>query len=201
MAMLDTKIPDMSREKDMDRKLHAVLEAMEQMKKQFQHALNHLGAESLSDELQEKLNRMTAALETAGNAADKQSLNNLSKRLDKGLENKADAKREKNGETVDIWDVLLGMRAGTESVKVLKNGSVQVDDNGLAIGSAGMDKNGDLNAKSGRFSSVLVEGAAVLTSEMIAIGAAPADPASGMVWIEPDTTNSGWNNCTVHYYK
>lgn len=215
MAMADIKVPDLSRERDTDRKLQMVLDAMEQMKRQVQHALNHLGEESLSQELQEQLNQMSAALERTSNAADKQSLTSLSKRIEQSLGKKVDATHEEDGTQYELWPLLMALLSGEQAVQLLKNSGVTVDASGVTMAdgstltSAGAlaVKNGAfseaLTAGSGAFSGALTAGGRnVLTDDNIHIGnSEPANPTAGMIWIEPSGSSEPWDDCTVHYYK
>lgn len=215
MGMADIKIPDLSRERDMERKLQMVLDAMEQMKRQVQHALNHLGEESLSQELQEQLNQMSAALERASNAADKQSLTSLSKRIEQSLGKKADATHADGAIHYELWPLLMALLSGEQAVQLLKNSGVTVDASGVTMADGStLTSTGALAAKSGAFSEALtakngafsealaVGGRNVLTDGNIHIGnSEPANPTAGMIWIEPSGSSEPWDDCTVHYYR
>ncbi|MBE5801074.1 MAG: hypothetical protein E7319_02190 [Clostridiales bacterium] len=204
MGMADIKVPDLSRERDTDRKLQMVLDAMEQLKRQVQHALNHLGEESLSQELQEQLNKMSAALEKSSTAADKQSITSLSKRIERSLSRKAETTHEDGGTHYELWPLLMDLLSGAQAVQLLKNSGVTVDASGVTMADGStLTSAGSLTAKSGIFSGTLTKGGTnVLTDGNIHIGSSePATPTAGMIWIEPSGSSEPWDDCTVHYYK
>lgn len=213
MGILDIRRPDLSRGTSVDQKLQLVLDAVEQMSKQFQHALNHLGEESLSDELKEVLNKLKADQSIAQNAVSKQLLTSVQKDLEKRITGKADAKAEKDGKETDLWTLVLALCSGDEAAGSLDNRAVAVNGNGIQLKSGGnltttsgkfsIAGDGGMTAKDASFTGTLTkDGKSVLTSSDIVVATStPSNPTAGMVWIEPTTSNAGWNTCTVHYYK
>lgn len=201
MGMLDIKRPDLSRGTNVDQKLQLVLDAVEQMSKQFQHALNHLGEESLSVELKESLNKLKADQAKASNAVDKQLLTSVQKKINEEISKKA------NDEKVQ------SIINGTEAVGKLENAAVCLTDNGMRLKAGGnlttdsgnftIDADGSMNAKNAAFSGTLTkDGKNILTEDTIVVSdSEPTAPSAGMVWIKPSTSNSGWNECTTYYYK
>lgn len=212
MGMLDIRRPDLSRGTNVDQKLQLVLDAVEQMSKQFQHALNHLGEESLSEELKEVLNKLKADQSVAQNAVSKQLLTSVQKELEKKITGKANAKGEKDGKETDLWTLVLALCNGDEAVGSLDNVAVAVNGNGIQLksgtlttksGGLAINSDGSMTARDAAFTGSLTKGGkSVLTSgDIVVATSTPASPTAGMIWIEPTTSNAGWNTCTVHYYK
>lgn len=213
MGMLDIRRPDLSRGSNIDQKLQLVLDAVEQMSKQFQHALNHLGEESLSDELKEVLNKLKADQAIAQNAVSKQLLTSVQKELEKKITSKADAKAEKDGKATDLWTLVLALCSGDEAAGSLDNSAVLANGKGIqlksgctlttATGKFAIAGDGGMTAQDASFTGSLTkDGQNILTSRDIVVATStPSNPTAGMIWIEPTTSNAGWNTCTVHYYK